>query len=295
MSGDLAEWGRKSEFDDASEFLAKLAEHLELARRRVVVVPGNHDVSRKLCESYFNECEARETEPERPFWRKWEFFQAMLQEFYRDEPDLTFVPAEPWTWYKLDDLRVVVAGLNSTMPEIHGDEEEHKAIKAATDPPRDAYQRWIHDGTCGHFGRCGERQLSWFADRLKPLVADGWLRIGVLHHNLVRGPENDDENLRDILDLKRILAPSLNLILHGHTHFGALNWLNQHLPAISTGSAGLGREARPERDAQPVPDRAVASRTVSCVGRGATTRPTSNGSETPAARTTATTGGPKRK
>ena len=77
-------------------------------------------------------------------------------------------------------------------------------------------------------------------------MADGWLRIGVLHHNLVRGPENDDENLKDLHDLKRILAPSLNLVLHGHTHFGALNWLNQYLPAISTGSAGLGRDARPE-------------------------------------------------
>ena len=157
VSGDLAEWGRKSEFEDALKFLAHLAEHLGLARRRVVVVPGNHDVSRKLCESYFNECEGRETEPERPFWKKWEFFQAMLQEFYRDEPDLAFVPGEPWTWYKLEDLRVVVAGLNSTMPEIHGDEAAHTAIKAATDPPCDAYRRWIHDRTCGHFGRCGER------------------------------------------------------------------------------------------------------------------------------------------
>ncbi|MCY2991401.1 MAG: pentapeptide repeat-containing protein, partial [Planctomycetota bacterium] len=246
VSGDLAEWGRKSEFEDALKFLVTLAEHLQLPRRRVIVVPGNHDVSRKLCESYFNECEARETEPERPFWRKWEFFQAMLQEFYHDEPDLTFVPAEPWTWYQLDDLRVVVAGLNSTMPEIHGEEDVHKAIKAAAVPPRDAYQKWIHDGACGHFGRCGEKQLNWFADRLKPFVADGWLRIGVMHHNPVRGPENDDENLKDILDLKRLLAPSLNLVLHGHTHFGALNWLNQHLPAISTGSAGLGRAARPE-------------------------------------------------
>jgi len=62
-------------------------------------------------------------EPVRPFRRKGEFFHAMLQEFYRNEPDITFSQDEPWTRYKLDDLRVVVAGLNSTMPAIHGDGE----------------------------------------------------------------------------------------------------------------------------------------------------------------------------
>ncbi len=129
VSGDLAEWGRKSEFDDASNFLARLSEHLGLQRRRVIVVPGNHDISRKLCESYFSECEARETEPVQPFWRKWEFFHAMLQEFYRDVPDVTFSQDQPWAWYELEDLQVIVAGLNSTMPEIHGEEEDHEGSK----------------------------------------------------------------------------------------------------------------------------------------------------------------------
>lgn len=108
--------------------------------------------------------------------------------------DLALVPTESWTWYRLEDLHVVVAGLNATQPEIHGDEAAHKAIKDSSTSPRTACERWIRDGTCGHFGRCGERQLRWFANRLKPFVADGWLRIGVLHHNPVRGPENDDES-----------------------------------------------------------------------------------------------------
>src|SRR2546425_11962630 len=35
VSGDLAEWGKKSEFDDASEFLERLTEFLGLSRRGV--------------------------------------------------------------------------------------------------------------------------------------------------------------------------------------------------------------------------------------------------------------------
>jgi hypothetical protein len=61
------------------------------------------------------------------------------------------------------DLRIVVAGLNSAMPEIHGGEEEHAAIRASKWPPRNAYERLIRDGACGQFGRCGEKQLRWFA------------------------------------------------------------------------------------------------------------------------------------
>lgn len=59
-TGDLAEWGMKKEFDQAFDFLGKLAQYLELTRDRVVVIPGNHDINRKQCQSYFLECEGNE-------------------------------------------------------------------------------------------------------------------------------------------------------------------------------------------------------------------------------------------
>jgi hypothetical protein len=55
LSGDIAEWGKKQEFEDACEFLVKLSERLMVPRRHVVIVPGNHDINRKLCEAYFAE------------------------------------------------------------------------------------------------------------------------------------------------------------------------------------------------------------------------------------------------
>jgi tetratricopeptide (TPR) repeat protein len=92
----------------------------------------------------------------------------------------------------------------------------------------------------------GEEQLRWFAQAL-PVYADkGWLRIGVVHHNVIRAAKDDEENLRDATELKRLLGPSLNLILHGHTHEDDLNWADSNVPIISTGSAALKAIVRPE-------------------------------------------------
>ena len=61
VSGDLAEWGRPSEFRDALAFVEQLTEFLKLPREHVVIVPGNHDVSRSDCQAYFAKCEGSET------------------------------------------------------------------------------------------------------------------------------------------------------------------------------------------------------------------------------------------
>jgi hypothetical protein len=97
-----------------------------------------------------------------------------------------------------------------------------------------------------HYGYLGEAQLRWFADKLAPYGQEGWLRIAALHHNIRRGPVADDENLRDADDLQRLLGPSVNLILHGHTHDGKLDWLTPKVPILSTGSAAVMQQARPE-------------------------------------------------
>ncbi|MGH8899813.1 MAG: pentapeptide repeat-containing protein [Egibacteraceae bacterium] len=179
VSGDLADSGMRSEFEHALRFLEQLCAYLDLPRRHVVIVPGAHDVNRKACEAYFSRCDADEEEPVPPFWPKWRHFSAMVHEFYRDEPSVRFEVDEPWTLFEMPDLRVVVAGLNSTITESHRDED--------------------------HDGHVGQAQLRWFAERLATFEERGWLRIGVVHHH----------PLRDAEDVERILAPRLNLVLHG--------------------------------------------------------------------------------
>ena len=220
VTGDLAEWGLRTEFNQVTEFLAALCEAVEIPRRHVAIVPGNHDVNRKSCEAYFLEREGDEGAPVPPYWPKWRQFAAAFEEFYADVA-VTFTPDEPWTLFEMPELSVVVAGLNSTMAESHR-----------------------HDD---HYGHVGEHQLRWFASRLADYRARGWLRLAAVHHNVVRGAVLDDENLHDADDLDRLIGQRelANLLLHGHTHDGRLQRLSSGLLALSTGSAAVKKAARP--------------------------------------------------
>ena len=221
VTGDLAEWGLRSEFEQVAEFLAALSEAVEIPRRHVAIVPGNHDVNWKACAAYFADQESDERDPVPPYWPKWRHFAAAFDGFYAGVDGVTFTPDEPWTLFEMPDLAVVVAGLNSTMAESHRDDD--------------------------HYGWAGEEQLRWFADRLASYRDRGWLRIAAIHHNVVRGAVLDEENLRDTGDLDRLIGePRLaNLLLHGHTHDGRLHRLGSGLVALSTGSAAVAGDARP--------------------------------------------------
>ena len=221
VTGDLAERGLGSEFVRVTEFLSELAEAVDLPRSRVAVVPGNHDVNRPICEGYFAIQAGEERPPVAPYFPKWKPFVAAFEEFYADVPGVSFSPDEPWTLFEMPDLAVVVAGLNSTMAESHREED--------------------------HYGWLGEAQLRWFADRLAGYRARGWLRLAAVHHNAVRGAVADDENLRDVEDLDRMLGQTglVNLLLHGHTHDGRIHRLPSGLIVLSTGSAAVAESARP--------------------------------------------------
>jgi HAD superfamily hydrolase (TIGR01509 family) len=219
VSGDLAEQGKPKEFKDAREFLSKLATRLAIPRSRVVMVPGNHDVNWDLSDSHFKKRQAEEKLPLPPYWPKWQFYQSMFKTFFRDERELTFTSQQPWTYWAIEELKLVVVGLNSTMAESH-----------------------LKDG---HYGWVGEEQLRTAVEFLAPFEESGWFRLGVVHHNPTRGATEDDENLRDADLLERILGPHLHLLLHGHTHSSKYTILGERLPVLSTGSAALRSEARP--------------------------------------------------
>ena len=218
VTGDLAEWGMKKEFDDALLLLDTLSEYLAVPRHHVAIVPGNHDINRKTCEAYFADCAGDEKEPVPPYWPKWKHYSNLFSQFYTEVPGAKFTEERPWTLWEMTGLRMVVAGLNSTMAESH------------------------LEGS--HYGHVGEAQLRWFKNELERYVRQEWAVLGLVHHNVVRGAAADDENLRDVDDLKLILGDSLDLLLHGHTHNGRLERLGR-LPVLSTGSAALKAEQRP--------------------------------------------------
>ena len=220
LSGDLTEWALPKEFDDLFLFVDGLSQKLNIPHKRIIMISGNHDINRKKCEHYFDNCELERKEPKEPYFEKWIFYKRFFDKFYAGESDILFTEENPYSLFVIEELKVVVAALNSTMKESHRDGD--------------------------HYGFVGEEQLRWFRDKLEKYKQQGWFRIAAVHHNVQRGAINDDENLKDAADLKRLLKDSVNLVLHGHTHQADLAWLTQKAPILATGSAGLKQEIRPE-------------------------------------------------
>lgn len=217
VSGDLAEYGKKTEFEQAFLFLQKLGQTLELAPSRFVIVPGNHDINRKLCTSYFEECAGNDETPVRPYFKKLEPYRASFAKFYAGQKGITFTEDEPWSFFEYPDLGVVVAGLNSVFAESHDD----------------------------HFAFLGEKQLRAFAGKLRPYKDKGFLRVGVMHHN-PRDRRGGEETKEDQDQLRRLLAPSLNLVLHGDVHEETEDALLAKVPVLGIGSLGAALNQRPE-------------------------------------------------
>lgn len=190
VSGDLTAGARPGEFDRAGQLLDRLAAAHGLGHDRVVVVPGNRDVSASACRAYFANCEADEIEPAPPYWPKWRHYARMFGEFYRDVDRVRFTADRPWTLVEIPELRIVVAGLNSTLAMSHRPEDD---------------RGWI-----------GAEQAGWFAERLRPYAERGWLRIGVVHHDVAGRAGDPVENLADPETLTGTLAPGLNLLLHAN-------------------------------------------------------------------------------
>ncbi|KYF61282.1 hypothetical protein BE11_17105 [Sorangium cellulosum] len=218
LTGDLTEYGMKSQFDQLLSFAHGLTEVTELAPRRVVVVPGNHDVNWKLCSAYFAEREGNEERPVLPYWPKLRPYAEFFARFYEGQTGIEFTETEPWSLFEYPDLNVVVAGLNSAIAESHRPED--------------------------HYGFVGEQQLRFFAGKLRPYKEQRFLRIAAIHHDPLH-PGDNDAARQDAKDLRGMLQPYLNLVVHGHLHEEQLGWLDNNVPVLGIGSAGVKVPERP--------------------------------------------------
>jgi WD40 repeat protein/transcriptional regulator with XRE-family HTH domain len=187
VSGNLALSGRNREFDLVKEFLEGLAGHLRIGLDRVAIVPGAHDVNVAACRAYLAECDANDQDPVKPYWANWKHFAKLFDSWPRDDGLAVMQHEQPWSLFEIKDLRIVVAGLNSTVDADAGDRRP---------------------------GSVGAEQVEWFQHQLRRYEREGWLRIGAVSHNPV-GALSDLDALGDADLLDRELGPHLNLVLHG--------------------------------------------------------------------------------
>ncbi|MFE9747869.1 TIR domain-containing protein [Saccharothrix saharensis] len=188
LSGSLTESGTPDQFDQVLGFVTGLRSLLGLEGDRVVVVPGVGDITVPASEAYFADCRADGIEPESPYFRKWRHFSRLFGQLHPDLDGPGFDQGQPWSLFAVPDLRVVVAGLNSTVAHSHL--------------------------TLAEPGVLGESQVDWFARHLDPFSRAGHLRIGVVAH--VPAPGADAGwALADAASFDRVLGDHLDVVLSG--------------------------------------------------------------------------------
>ncbi|MER7544229.1 TIR domain-containing protein [Spirillospora sp. NPDC127506] len=212
VTGNITHSGSRKEFAEALSFLTGLRALLGLEAQRVVVVPGTHDVTRAACRAYFAGCEADDIEPQPPYWPKWRHYAGLFREFYQGIDALIFDSAQPWTLFPVPDLRVVVAGLNSTLPQTHREEDR--------------------------YGQVGRAQAAWFNERLRHFEDEGWLRLAAVEHTPIAG---EPGALRDPETVEMLLGGHVNVFFQGtESEFGAVPLLGgRGVPAVP--ALGPGR------------------------------------------------------
>ena len=119
VTGDLTESGSRRESAEAATFLTGLRVLLGLEPQRLIVVPGPRDITKAACRAYFSNCEADDVRPQPPYWPKWRHFTGLFEELYLGLDGPEFDSAQPWTLFPIPELKVVVAGMNSTMAMSH--------------------------------------------------------------------------------------------------------------------------------------------------------------------------------
>lgn len=228
VTGDLSWSGHRSELKIAEEFLEGLVKWLgrsqtwkdEEARRRILLIPGNHDAAWSLT----NGLKAKETED----WVCYSMapFANFFNRFYRGE---VFWDLErPCQYRCFSDPSLAVLSISTC----------HFITKRRKE---------------GEFGNYIQDEVVRLLEESE--VRDARFRVAMIHHNL-RSFHAEGLVVKDVegaLMRFALCKPSLDLILHGHVHHGEVDafkpraGLNE-IPYSSVGSFGVRMEHRPGDD-----------------------------------------------
>lgn len=256
VTGDIAESGKKSEFERGREFLTGLAGAIGIEHRRFVFVPGNHDVNWASCKRAEAELEEKEQLTDANLRRrldevKLDFYEGFLRAFYGTE-ELSEI-AEPIglgaRLYSFPDLPLAVATLNSCERESHrkadhvGEVSEEQAQLALNVLRRSGLASWFKIVAVHH------NPVVTTPTNLE-LWREELLKKGTIDADLLARFESDAIGLMGHKRLESLVADArAQLVLHGHHHAKDLKiwpWRsNGHACVLSAGSLWLQQDKLP--------------------------------------------------
>ncbi len=209
----------RSQYEEANDFLVRLADLLFAGNReRIVIVPGNHDVSHPhvlrstVREDLPLEADKRavlanQLAAEGGSWRwvwkefalrridnldlyhrRMEPFAGFFEAFYEGRRSFSLSPADQYSLHDFPDLGIVVVGLSSCCDN-------------------DLFNR---------SGRIHPDAVAGATRGVAELLGNGRIPIAVWHHNLAGGPRDSDYVDSDFL--QSLIDGGFALGLHGHQH-----------------------------------------------------------------------------
>lgn len=236
-NGDRAEAIIKQQYQEVGEFLDKLTTYfLNGDKRRLIMVPGNHDMNRemsKVCMREYalkkddNPKQIKKHTSKRWSWEDLKFYEITDVEAYAKRFDL-FV----------DFYNSFYGGIRSITgnPETFSDVVDLEDYGISFALFNSCYR-------LDHLRYCGEiypASVTHLAPQLRHLDRKGRLIAGVWHHHTQGLPEED--NYMDYRVLPSLIEQGVHIGLFGHQHFSQIinHYMNatdnRELLLISSGS-----------------------------------------------------------
>ena len=121
IAGDLVETGKRAEYKEIEEILNKILTELEIKKQHVLIVPGNHDLSRDQISSY---CDIKDI-PEEKASQYMDIKFKNYIEFYKNFMEVEDYSLDKAIISRLDfeECNISVLGVNSNVKESHRKED----------------------------------------------------------------------------------------------------------------------------------------------------------------------------
>ena len=227
VTGDVAYSGKAEEYAAAAAFFAKLSDATGVPRRRIFLVPGNHDVDRArgipaaalqsfVTLDYFERAWRNPSERRSLFGERLAAYRAFAAEV---NPDLRVPEERPGGFFlRLEGPKRTVALLGLGSSWLSGTDSDAKRLLT------------------------GKRQAQELAGgaRLESLGGAD-LKLALVHHPLDWMREDDED------ELTKLLADHVDLLLRGHLHKTGFRLEAQpghRLLTVAAGSAHAGSRYR---------------------------------------------------
>ncbi len=220
ITGDIAFSGRDDEYECAIHYFEDVRKIFDLPKKRVFIIPGNHDVNRTKINPYLDQIKLdslekingllKNDEAKEVKFRRLEGYKSFINEYLESSLPFDFDTKYFWAkTLKLGDVNLGLIGLNSAW-NCSGDADRNNLV-------------------------IGEKQVRDALEKVK----NSDLTIALTHHPLDWLSDIDRKTV------KPLLASKCDFILHGHLHEAEYTFQSTPDYSFRTIQAGSTYEKRP--------------------------------------------------